>query len=79
MLLRLAIALSFAGVATPALAHPGEHAQMSLLEIAKHYAEPDHLAFLALTVLVGWLAFRWGRHVEAKSQAGARGTKGGDE
>ena len=64
---------------TPALAHSGGHSHLSLLEIAKHYAEPDHLAFLALTVIVGWLAFRWGRHVEAKSRASARNAKGGSE
>ncbi len=79
MLRRFAIASSLAGLATPAFAHPGGHAQMSLLEIAKHYAEPDHLAFLALTVIVGWLAFRWGRRVEAKSRASTRNAKGGRE
>ncbi len=80
MLLRVALALSFTGLATtPASAHPGQHAQMSLLEIAMHYAEPDHLAFLALTVIVGWLAFRWGRRVEAKARAGASKREGGRE
>ena len=52
---------------------------MSLLEIAKHYAEPDHLAFLALTVAVGWLAFRLGRRLEAKAQSVARKSDGGSE
>ena len=55
----------------PAQAHPGGHAHMSWLELARHYAEPDHLAFLALTVIVGWLAFRWGRRIEARAQGRA--------
>ena len=55
--------------ATPALAHPGEHGGMTMGELIVHYAEPDHLALLALTVVVGWLAFRAGRRAEAKAQA----------
>jgi hydrogenase/urease accessory protein HupE len=55
--------------ATPALAHPGEHGHMSLTELVAHYAEPDHLAFLALTVLVGVLAYRAGRRTEARKAA----------
>ena len=39
---------------------------MSLTELVTHYAEADHLAFLALTVIVGWLAYRAGRRVEAR-------------
>ena len=73
---RFAVALSLAGLATPAFAHPGDHARMSLIEIVQHYAEPDHLAFLALTVIVGGLAFRWGRRVEAKARALARKIEG---
>lgn len=63
---RLAWSLPLAALATPAFAHPGDHARMSLLELINHYAEPDHLAFLALTVIVGWLAFQAGRRHEAK-------------
>ena len=76
MLLRFTIAVGLAGLAAPVLAHPGGHAHMSLVEIAKHYAEPDHLAFLALTAIVGWLAFRWGRRVEAKARAVVRKNEG---
>ena len=68
-LLALAACAAFAG---PALAHPGGHAHMTWLELARHYAEPDHLAFLALTVIVGWLAFRLGRRMEARVQQAAR-------
>ncbi|MEZ5850612.1 MAG: hypothetical protein R3D68_08195 [Hyphomicrobiaceae bacterium] len=57
--------------ATPALAHPGDHGHMAILEAVQHYAEPDHLAFLALTILVGWLAYRTGRRVEAKARGRA--------
>lgn len=54
--------------ASAAQAHPGQHEHMSLAQIIQHYAEPDHLAFLALTVIVGGLAYRLGRRVEAKSR-----------
>lgn len=56
-------------IASPASAHPGDHASMTVVDIVQHYAEPDHLAFLALTVIVGWLCFRGGRRVEAKARA----------
>ena len=55
--------------ATPAMAHPGDHATMSWGQLVIHYAEPDHLAFLALTVVVGWLAYRAGRRAEARQSA----------
>ena len=61
--------IALSAVATPAAAHPGDHARMSLTELVTHYAEPDHLAFLALTVIVGWLAFRAGRRAEARARA----------
>ena len=57
--------------ATPALAHPGEHGHMGLIELLQHYAEPDHLAFLALTVIVGVLAFKLGRRTEARARIAA--------
>ncbi len=56
-------------IVTPAAAHPGGHGHMSFLELVRHYAEPDHLAFLALTVIVGWLAYALGRRVEARQRA----------
>ncbi|MFM9942257.1 MAG: hypothetical protein ACKVP7_22465 [Hyphomicrobiaceae bacterium] len=74
---RFLLALSACLVATPALAHPGEHGRMSAVEVIQHYAEPDHLAFLALTVLVGWLGYRYGRRVEARAAARVR-TSGKD-
>ena len=67
-----ATAIATTIAAAPAHAHSGEHGHMSLLELARHFAEPDHLAFLAATVLVGWLAFRWGRRIEARAQARQR-------
>lgn len=57
---------------TPALAHSGDHSGMSLVEVIGHYAEADHLFFLALSVLVGVLAFRAGRRFEAKARASAK-------
>jgi hydrogenase/urease accessory protein HupE len=62
----------FALLATPASAHPGEHARMSVVQLINHYAEPDHLAFLALTVIVGWVAYRAGRRAEARAAVAVR-------
>ena len=76
MSIRLVIALSLMALASPAFAHPGNHAGMGLIEFVQHYAEPDHLAFLALTVIVGIAAYRHGRRVEAKVHATARNQKG---
>lgn len=67
----LALAL-LAAIAQPALAHPGGHGHMTWRELVQHFAEPDHLAFLALTVIVGWLAFRLGRRIEARAQRSAQ-------
>ena len=69
---RFILALALVPFATPALAHPGNHAGMSLIEIVQHYAEADHLAFLALTIIVGIAAYRHGRRTEAKAQSSAR-------
>lgn len=71
------IALATLAVA-PANAHPGNHDKMSWLELARHYAEPDHLAFLVLTVGVGIAAFRWGRRIEARAHAARRDDRRGD-
>ena len=57
--------LALTAMSTVAAAHPGEHGHMSLVQIIGHYAEADHLAFLALTVIVGWVAYRLGRRAEA--------------
>ncbi len=61
--------LAIAGMAGNATAHPGDHVRMSPTELIAHYAEADHLAFLALTVIVGWLAYRAGRRTEARAHA----------
>ena len=58
-------------VAGAAHAHPGQHEHMSITQLIQHYAEPDHLAFLALTVIVGGLAYRIGRRAEAKALVAA--------
>jgi hypothetical protein len=53
----------------PAHAHPGEHTHMSLVSLAQHLAEPDHLALLALVVIVSGLAYRFSRRNAAKVKA----------
>lgn len=72
MLLRYASALALLVVAGPAFAHPGNHAGLSLVEFVQHYAEPDHLVFLTLTIIVGISAYHYGRRVEAKARAAVR-------
>ena len=72
MSFRIALALSAIVVAGPAHAHPGNHAGMAVIEFVQHYAEPDHLAFLALTIIVGIAAYHHGRRVEAKARSVAR-------
>jgi hypothetical protein len=70
---RSLVILAMTAIASsPAAAHPGDHVHMSIGEMIAHYAEADHLAFLALTVIVGWLAYRAGRRTEARIQAKAR-------
>lgn len=72
MATRFALVTLLLAVPGTALAHPGNHGGMSVSEVIRHYAEPDHLAFLALTVIVGVLAFRWGRRIEARNRVTVR-------
>jgi len=75
MKLRLPLAASGLLLSSPAGAHPGGHSHMSLMELAAHYAEPDHLAFLALCFIVGVISYRWGRRVAAKAALRRAGRK----
>ena len=72
----LALLAALAVTTQTAIAHPGDHVQMSVTELIAHYAEADHLAFLALTVIVGWLAYRLGRRTEARVRAKSRNHEG---
>lgn len=66
---RLLLAIPASLGTTPVWAHPGEHGRMSAVELLNHFAGPDHMALLALAVFVGWLGYRYGRHVEARAMA----------
>ena len=48
----------------PALAHPGDHSTFTLATLLGHLLEPDHLAFIALIIVAGIVAFRAGRRTE---------------
>ena len=72
MSIRIVLALSSFVLAGPAHAHPGNHAGMALLELVQHYAEPDHVFFLALTIITGIAAYYYGRRVEARARAAVR-------
>lgn len=48
------------------LLHIGDHTGFTLRQLATHVLEPDHLAFAAVTILVGIGAYRYGRRVEAR-------------
>jgi hydrogenase/urease accessory protein HupE len=62
------LALSVSLSASPAMAHPGDHAIFSAAALAEHLLEPDHLVFIALVVLVAILAYRVGRRAEARQR-----------
>ncbi len=47
--------------ASPALAHPGDHAGFGWSELAAYLFEPDHLIFILLIIVVGILASGAGR------------------
>ena len=64
-----AIFVLLAFVPTAAHAHPGDHSQFGWLGLAAHLFEPDHLIFIALMIVVGFLAFRAGRRAERQAQA----------
>ncbi len=64
-------------VATPVCAHPGEHGRMTVVELIQHYAAPDHLALMALTAIVGWLGYRYGRRVQARETVKSRDNRQG--
>ena len=68
LLSRFVLSTVLASFAVPAFAHPSGHTHMSWLEVVQHYAEPDHLAFLALTVFAGWVAYRSGRRTELRAR-----------
>lgn len=65
-----ALVPALALIATPAVAHPGDHGALSFLQSLAHIAlEPDHLIFAAATVVVGVLAYRAGKRAGAKGTA----------
>lgn len=51
----------------PASAHPGQHAGMTVVDLARHLFEPDHVIFAGLAGLVGIFAYRAGRRAEARA------------
>lgn len=63
-LILIAIALS----ATPAMAHPGNHAGLDLAALAAHLFEADHIIFATLAAIIGVLAYKAGRRAEARKQ-----------
>jgi EamA domain-containing membrane protein RarD len=50
------------------LLHIGDHSRVSLQALGLHLLEADHLFFMALTLAVGWGAYRYGRKVEVRAQ-----------
>ncbi|MEZ5844407.1 MAG: hypothetical protein R3D27_11850 [Hyphomicrobiaceae bacterium] len=66
---RLTLSALLLGMPHAALAHPGTHDRMYVLDLARHIAEPDHLAFAAVTLVVAVLAYRHGRRAEARASA----------
>ncbi|NOU08001.1 MAG: hypothetical protein HOO99_17645 [Hyphomicrobiaceae bacterium] len=50
------------------LLHIGDHTHIALVDLVSHLIEPDHIFFAALTLAVGWVAYRHGRRVEVRAQ-----------
>ena len=64
---------------TPALAHFGDHTAMSLMALAGHVFETDHIVFAAIAVVTGIVSYRAGRKAEAQKKAGTFIDKYGDK
>lgn len=70
--------LPLALLASPALAHFGDHTAMSLREIFDHVFETDHIVFAAIAVLTGIFAYRAGKKAGACQQVEkSRNERGG--
>lgn len=61
--------IPFVVLATPALAHQGDHTGFDWMGLAAHLFEPDHIVFAAIAGLTGILAFKAGRRAEARVHA----------
>jgi hypothetical protein len=59
---RIALTIAAAAMPAAALAHPGDHSNMTLAQAAQHMlTQPDHLSMLAIAVAVagtGWGALK---------------------
>lgn len=65
--MRLIAAVFLLLAATPLLAHPGDHAGLSVAAFSWHVLlEPDHLFFVMLTAAVGVVAYRMGKRSALK-------------
>jgi hydrogenase/urease accessory protein HupE len=53
--------LALSLLATPALAHQGNHTHLDLAALAAHVFETDHIVFAAIAVLTGIFAYRAGK------------------
>lgn len=60
------LAASSIVLASPALAHAGDHSHYSLAEMASHLLQWDHLFIIGLAGLIGLAAFLIGRRSEAR-------------
>ncbi len=56
-------------LASPALAHQGDHTGFDIAGLLAHVFETDHIVFAAIAVLTGILAYRAGRRAEARVHA----------
>lgn len=56
-------------LASPALAHQGDHTGYDIAALVTHFFEWDHLLFSAIAVITGILCFRAGRRAEARAQS----------
>ena len=59
--------LPFVLLASPALAHQGDHTHFDWAGLFAHVFETDHIVFAAIAAVTGVLAYRAGRRAEAKA------------
>ena len=49
--------------------HIGDHSTLRIDQLPWHLLEADHVVFMAFALIVGVMAYRHGRRVEARVQA----------
>jgi hydrogenase/urease accessory protein HupE len=65
---RLLVLIAAATAAGPALAHPGDHSQITFAGLIEHLLQPDHAAFIVAIAVGLGLSLRAVRRDKARAQ-----------